>query len=197
MWVWVFPHHKWQKILSKSRGEAEWFGRNSLSRVVRKNPYSHFRSDSNHIVENYKKQSNTCWDNQNYFFKLFLFFAFCIIFSVKLEQSIWIFSNFFLFLYFLKFFSVKLKKAICKVLVLFYVHTLQIAKWWYCSMYTLYKLQSGGIVQYSHFVKCEHRPIPALCSPPCVYTEKCSTAKSLVIFYSGNCNYQALKRLPG
>ena len=49
-------------------------------------------------------------------------------------------------------------------------------------MYTLYKLQSDGIVQYSHFVKCEHRPIPALCSPPCVYTEKCSTAKSLVIF---------------
>ena len=49
-------------------------------------------------------------------------------------------------------------------------------------MYTLYKLQSGGIVQYSHFVKCGHRPIPALCSPTCVYTEKCSTAKSLVIF---------------
>ena len=99
------------------------------------------------------------WSNQYAFFLIFSFF-----------------------LYFLKFFSVKLKKAICKVLVLFYVHTLQIAKWWYCSMYTLYKLQSGGIVQYSHFVKCEHRPIPALCSPPCVYTEKCSTAKSLVIF---------------
>ena len=56
-------------------------------------------------------------------------------------------------------------------------------------MYTLYKLQSGGIVQYSHFVKCEHRPIPALCSPPCVYTEKCSTAKSLVIFYNGAIPY--------
>ena len=100
MWVWVFPHHKWQKILSKSRGEAEWFGRNFLSRVVRKNPYSHFRSDSNYIVENYKQQSKTCWDNQNYFFKLFLFFAFCIIFSVKLEQSICIFSNFCIFEFF-------------------------------------------------------------------------------------------------
>ena len=40
-------------------------------------------------------------------------------------------------------------------------------------------------VQYSHFVKCGHRPIPALCSPTCVYTEKCSTAKLLVIFYNG------------
>ena len=150
MWVWVFPHHKWQKILSKSRGKAEWFGRNFLSRVVRKKPYSHFRSDSNHIVENYKQQSKTCWDNQKCFFKLSLFFAFCINFSVKLEQSICLFSNISLFLYFLKILLSNWRK--------------QYAKCWYCSMYTLYKLQSGGIVQYSHFVKCEHRPIPALCS---------------------------------
>ena len=53
--------------LSKSRGEAEWFGRNFLSRVVRKNLYSHFRSDNNHIVENYKQQSKTCWNNQYHF----------------------------------------------------------------------------------------------------------------------------------
>ena len=168
---------------SKSRGEASWFGMIFLSPVVRKNSYSHFQSDSNHIVENYKQQSKTCWDNQNYFFKLFLFFAFCIIFSVKLEQSICIFPIFSYFCIFWKFFCQIEESnmqsagivlcthfANCKVLVLFNVHTLQIAKWWYCSMYTLYKLQSGGIVQYSHFVKCEHRPLPALCSPPCVYT---------------------------
>ena len=131
MWVWVFPHHKWQKILSKSRGEAEWFGRNFLSRVVRKNPYSHFRSDSNHIVENYKQQSKTCWDNQNYFFKLFLFFAFCIIFLSNWSNQ---------YAFFLIFLSNWRK---------------QYAKCWYCSMYTLYKLQSGGIVLCTHFTNCK------------------------------------------
>ena len=64
MWTWVFPHHKCQKILSKSRGEAEWFGRNFLARVVRRNPCSHFRSHSNHIVENYKQKQNIFfWSN--------------------------------------------------------------------------------------------------------------------------------------
>ena len=58
MWVRDFPHHECQKILSKSRGEASWFGRNFLAQMVRKIPYSHFRSHSNHIVENYK-QLNT------------------------------------------------------------------------------------------------------------------------------------------
>ena len=138
MWVRDFPHHECQKILSKSRGEAEWFGRNFLSRVVRKNPYSHFRSDSNHIVENYKQQSKTCWDNQNYFFKFFLFLAFCIIFSVKLGQSIWIFSYFSIFW---KFFLSNWRK--------------QYEKCWYCSMYTLYKVQSGGIVLCTHFTNCK------------------------------------------
>jgi len=98
MWVWVFPHHKWQKNLSKSRGEAEWFGRNFLLRVVRKNSYSHFWSDSNHIVEitnNSQKLAETIkiifsnyfyflhfayflsnWSNQYAFFLFFVFFEF-------------------------------------------------------------------------------------------------------------------------
>ena len=97
--------------LSKSRGEAEWFWRNFLSRVVRKNSYSHFRSDSNHIVENYKQQSETNWNNKISFFKFLFIFTF---FSVKLKQSTCIFSFSSLFLHFLQFFSVKVKKPLCK-----------------------------------------------------------------------------------
>ena len=57
VWTRVFPHHKCQKILSKSLGFASWFGRNFLARVVRRNTCSHFRSHRNHIVENYKKKA--------------------------------------------------------------------------------------------------------------------------------------------
>ena len=42
MWVRDFPHHLCQKIPSKSRGEASWFGKNFLALMVRKIPYSHF-----------------------------------------------------------------------------------------------------------------------------------------------------------
>ena len=90
--------------LSKSRGEAEWFGRNFLSWVVRKNSYSHFRSDSNHIVENYKQQSETNWNNKISFFKFLFIFTF---FSVKLKQSTYIFSFFPYFCIFCNFFLSK------------------------------------------------------------------------------------------
>ena len=76
MWVRDFPHHECQKILSKSRGEAEWFGRNFLARMVRKILYSHFRSHSISIVEKYKQQSETYWNNKISFFNFFLFLYF-------------------------------------------------------------------------------------------------------------------------
>ena len=89
---------------SKSRGEAEWFGRNFLSRVVRKNSYSHFRSDSNHIVENYKQQSNTYWKYQISFFYYYFCFCILLIFFCQIEAINMHFFYFSIFFHFLLFF---------------------------------------------------------------------------------------------
>ena len=65
MWVLGFTNHECQKSLSKSRGEAEWFGQTFLARMICKTQYSHFRSHSNHIVENYysgEKQNEKIYD---------------------------------------------------------------------------------------------------------------------------------------